>query len=95
MNTSKIKTVSEYRARFTDPDSHNTHTITSNDLESLEGDVQHILGKSIQFEQAGNSLLVTDKDLPDNQPLGWITSYEVPQNMSVKNVNQLTRARAA
>jgi hypothetical protein len=89
----KVKTVSEYRARFTDPNSQNTHTITSNDLDSLQGDIRHALGNTVNFEPAGNSQIIMDQDA--GQVLGWISSYEVPQSMSVKNVTQLTRARAA
>ena len=95
MNT-KSKTISEFRTRFTDPATGNTHTVTSNDLDSLQGDIKVVLG-NVQFDKSetGNTLIVHAKDSTDQQALGWISSYEVPQNMSVKHVTQAIRARAA
>lgn len=94
--TTKARTVKEYHANFTDPGTKNKYNISSESFNLLQKDVKHILGDNntqIELGQDKSSYVIVLRD----QPVGWVSQYEVPESMSVTNISNtiISMARAA
>jgi hypothetical protein len=92
----KPNSTTEYRAKLALPNNV-THTITAADQSTLQRQVEAVIlnqpgisqqhkGSAVRFEEVsqGNSFITHASHLNGEKPLGWITSYPVPQNMGVK-----------
>lgn len=92
MTVTKGRTTSEYRAKFIDPVTRNSHTISSDSLESLQKSVKQTLGNSVQFEPtAENSYVIS----LNSQHIGWLSQYQVPEAMSIRNLGNVAMSKAA
>lgn len=83
----KVTAVREFHANFTDPGTKNKYSITTDNLESLQKDIKHILGSNAQLESSSdkNSYQILFRD----QLVGWASQYEVPETMSVRTLSNI------
>ena len=92
----KPETVKQYRAELTLPQT--LHTITSNDLNKLQGQVRiackaENLNPTFDKEQSNNTLFIWDDE---GRQLGHVIVYDVYPEMSVsQTVNARKQAQRA
>jgi hypothetical protein len=98
-----IKTVTNYRAELIFDD-ETICSLTSSRLDGVQDKIRKLLpaGQKVRFEPVvgqdesqGTLAIFHDSHSNGNQPLGWIVAYEVPTNMSVKNVTEARLRQAA
>jgi hypothetical protein len=86
-----IKTVTNYRAELIFAD-ETICTLTSSSLDGVQDKIRKLLptGQKVRFEpivgqdeSQGTLAIFHDSQPNGNQPLGWVSAYEVPTNMSV------------
>lgn len=90
----------EYRAKLT-LTNHVICSITGSDRAAVQETVQNLFttqhgltpvqrGKPLRFEETENNstLIFHDSHMEGRQPLGWISEYDIPTEMSVRTISE-------
>lgn len=100
MSQSHVRTTKEYRAKVF-LTNNTVVTITGSNQQHTQETIQSLImgqpnlsqamkGRPLKFEQSqeGTLFVYHDSYLNGEQPIGWVTEFEVPEILSVKAITE-------